>query len=496
MKEDPAVKQAAREQADRNPADRNPADRNPANKNRTANNPAANNPAREELLTASMGRLFVKMAVPGMVGMTVIGLYNLVDSIFVGQFVGPEAVSAVTMGYAVVLVNQALLTLFATGAMSLFSRAMGAKDRKTMDSMFGNVFWPVGIISLVLSVVVHVSARDILELFGASGEILRLGTEYLRVLSWGLVFGGLGPSLNFLIRAEGQMPNAMKIIIAGTLVNIVLDPVFIQLFGLGMSGAAIATIIGQFLVLAGDLLHFKSGKSAVKLTAASFRMNWRLIPDILKIGVSGMAMSIAVAVQLSILLALSSGYGDSSNIVMSASFRVMSFFYIPMFGIAYGLQPVIGANYGAGLYGRVREAWFYFFKIAAAVSALLWLFFQLCPSFVLSWFITDASIVGGGRTWFRIFESSFILYGFISVTIMLLMALGRAAKSAVVTLGRQFLFFIPLVFTLPHFLGETGLWLSYPLADLLVVILGLFLVAAEMRRMKAAPPAKASGNFQ
>ena len=441
------------------------------------------NDNREELLNAPMGKLFLKMAVPGMVGMLVIGLYNLVDSIFVGQFVGPAAVSAVAMGYAVILVNQALLSLFATGAMSIFSRSMGAGDYKTINRLFGNVFWPVAFFSILLTVITYNFTEQILGIFGAEGEILALGSEYMKVLSLGFVFGALGPALNFLIRGEGQMKSAMKIVAAGTVVNIILDPVLIKFAGMGMSGAAAATIIGQALVLIGDLVHLKSDKSIVSLNGRSFRLSWNLFPEMLKIGVSGMILSIAVSIQLSILLAISATYGPASNIVMSASFRVMSFFYIPLFGISYGLQPVLGANYGARQFKRVRKAWFFFFRIAVVIAAAVWLFFQACPAFVLSWFITDPAIVEEGAGWFRLFQSSFILYGFVSVSIMLFMALGKAAKGALITLGRQLLFFIPLVLVLPGLLGEFGVWLSYPLGDLLVVVLGIFLVAGEMKKL-------------
>ena len=442
-----------------------------------------NNGSRDELLNASMGKLFVKMAVPGMIGMLVIGLYNLVDSIFVGQFVGPAAVSAVAMGYAVVLVNQAVLSLFATGAMSIFSRSMGAGDYDTVNRLFGNVFWPVAILSVLLSVTTNLYAEKILGIFGAEGEILVLGKEYLRVLSLGFIFGALGPALNFLIRGEGQMKSAMKIVAVGTIINIVLDPLLIEVAGLGMTGAAAATIIGQALVVIGDLSHLRSDRSILELNARSFRISWELMPEMLRIGLSGMIMSIAVSIQLSILLSLSSNYSAASNIVMSAAFRVMSFFYIPLFGISYGLQPVIGANYGAKQWGRVKQAWFYFFRIAVVIAAAVWLFFQLFPAFVLSWFITDEQIVAEGYRWFRMFQSSFILYGFVSVAIMLFMALGKAGKGALLTLGRQILFFIPLAMILPKLLGETGVWLSYPLGDLLVVILGVFLAAGEIRKL-------------
>ncbi|WP_020610835.1 MATE family efflux transporter [Sediminispirochaeta bajacaliforniensis] len=442
------------------------------------------NDKREMLLNQGMGKLFVSLALPGMAGMIVIGLYNLVDSIFVGQFVGPAAVSAVAMGYAVILVNQAILSLFATGASSLFSRAMGAGDQKTMDALLGNVFWPVTLCSLVLTVITFSFAPEILFALGAREEILSLGIDYLRLLSLGFVFGAVGPALNFLIRAEGQMKTAMKIMALGTITNIILDPIFIKVLGMGMEGAALATIIGQSLFLFGDFAHFKSKQSSINLSTKSFRITWPLMPEIIRVGFSGMIMSLAVAIQLSILLSLSSSYSINSNIVMSTAFRIMSFFYIPIFGISYGLQPVLGANYGAGRFDRVREAFWYFGKVASAIAVGIWLFFQLFAPFILSWFITDAEIVAEGSRQFRLFLSSFLFYGLIAVFIMLFMALGKAGKGALLTLGRQLFFFIPLALLLPYMFGEIGLWLSYPLGDLCVVLFGMILVRSELKLLK------------
>ncbi len=388
------------------------------------------------------------------------------------------------MGYAVILVNQAILSLFATGATSVFSRALGANDRNTMNKVFGNVFWPVSFLSLILTFFTYYFAEEILLLLGAEGKILVLGIEYMKILSLGFIFGALGPALNFLIRGEGKMGSAMKIIAAGTIINIALDPVFIIVFGMGIKGAAVATIIGQALIVAGDFIHFFSKNSSISISPKSFRLSFDIMPEIIKIGISGMFMSIAVAVQLSILLSLSSVYSISSNIVMSVAFRVMSFFYIPIFGISYGLQPVIGANYGAGLYERVRKSFFFFLKISSVISGALWLFFQLCAPFILSCFITDTEIVAKGIVLFRIFMSSFILYGFIALAIMLFMAIGNAGKGALLTMGRQIFCFIPLAFILPRLMGEKGVWLSYPLGDLLVTVFGLIIVSTELKMLK------------
>ena len=207
------------------------------------------------------------------------------------------------------------------------------------------------------------------------------------------------------------------------------------------------------------------------------------MPEILKIGISGMVMAFAVAVQLSILLFLSSAYSISRQHSNECIFQSNELLLYTDFRDILRPSAVIGANFGAGNFNRVREAFFYFGKISLIISGILWLFFQIFAPFILSWFITDTEIILSGTSHFRIFMSSFIVYGFIAAAIMLFMAIGSAGKGAVLTLGRQILFFIPLAFILPRIIGEKGVWLSYPLGDFLITILGLILVFSEIKKL-------------
>ncbi len=435
---------------------------------------------RQELLEMGMGKLFRKLGIPAMIGMMAVGLYNLVDAIFVGQLVSAAGVGAVVIASNIIALNLAGAMLLAMGATSVLSRAIGEKNQKTIDMLFGNVFIGVSAISVLLTIIVYNFAGPMLEFIGANEEILTLGTRYLKILSLGFVFAALGPALNFLIRGEGQMKAAMRIIIAGMLINIVLDPILIKGFGMGIAGAALATIIAQAFVVIGDILYFQSGKSTIKISKHSFKMSFGIIPQILNVGVSGMLMQIMPAIQMSLMFKILSYYGGNNSVIlMGASYRVMSFAFISLWGIAQGVQPIIGANYGAKQFDRVKQAFLSFTGISTVISGVLWLGFMLFPGFILSWFITDSALVQSGIGQFRIFLGIFILYGFMAISIVFFQANGKGAQAAALVVGRQILFFIPIVLLLPKYIGEIGAWLAMPLGDSLTVILGIFLIIRE-----------------
>ncbi len=440
--------------------------------------------SRQELLEMSLGKVFMKLALPAMIGMMSVGLYNMADAIFVGQLVSPEGVGAIVVAFNIVSLNMALAMLFATGVMSVLSRAIGEKDEKAINKLFGNVVLGVSFLSFLLTIIVYNWAGPLLRFVGADGEILALGTKYLRMISLGFVFSGLGPALNFLIRGEGQMKSAMKIIISGVLINLVLNPILIKGFNMGIQGAALATIISQSIVLIGNIIYFKSGKSIIKITKKSFKMSFDIMPKILSVGFSGMVMQIMPAIQMALMFRVLFSYGgENSVIVMSAAYRVMTFAFIVLWGVAQGVQPIIGANYGARQFARVKKAFLSFAGIATGIAVPLWFSFLLFPKFIMGWFITDASLVQNSVGHFRIFLGIFLIYGILAMGIVFFQAIGKGTKAAALVTGRQILFFIPLVLFLPKLLGETGAWLAMPLGDLLITILGILLVILEFKTL-------------
>ena len=264
------------------------------------------------------------------------------------------------------------------------------------------------------------------------------------------------------------------------MLNIIVNPLFIKGLGMGIEGAALATIIAQAVVLLGNIIYFRSGKSVIKLAKHSFKISFDVMPKILSVGFSGMLMQIMPAVQMALMFRVLFSYGgENSVVVMSAAYRVMTFAFVALWGVAQGVQPIMGASYGAGQFARVKKAFLSFAGIATGIAGALWLSFMLFPKFVMSWFITDANLVLTSIGQFRIFLGIFILYGIMAVSIIFFQAIGKGGKAAILVTGRQILFFIPLVLLLPRWLGETGAWLAMPLGDLLTLILGIGFVIGE-----------------
>ncbi|MCD5406947.1 MAG: MATE family efflux transporter [Desulfotomaculum sp.] len=432
---------------------------------------------REELLNLSMWQLFKKLAIPGMLGMIVVGLYNLMDAVFVGQLIGKEAVGAVALAYIVVLVNQGILMLVGSGSMSLLSIAIGAKDQKTIDKLLGNMAVITVMLSGIFAVIVYTNADWIMYFVGGRGLVHELAVAYVKVLSLGMIFAALGPAMNFLIRGEGKMKTAMIFLGAAGLLNIILNPIFIAVLGMGIEGAAVATIIAQAVLVIIQLHYFASGKSIISLQKTRLKLEKSILPPILKVGSSQMIMVLMAAGQQVLLFRALQHYGGNEHVVlMGAAYRAFTFAFIAIWGLGQGLQPLVGVSYGAKKFKRVITAYKQFSMIGLVFSTAIWALFMAFPGMILSWFITDASLVNMGIPYFRILCAIFLGYIYFTTTIALFIGLGRAKEAAIVAIARQVVFFIPLLVILSGLYGSLGVWIAMPLADFLALVLGLFFV--------------------
>lgn len=430
---------------------------------------------REKLLTQSMKELFLKLSVPGMIGMIIIGLYNFVDAIFVGQLVGKEAVGAVALMYSLVLFNQALLTLVGSGSMSVLSIAMGKNDQEKIDKLLGNMIVILFLICGVFTLIVHFNVERIVSFIGGKGLTHELGVRYLRILLIGFIPAAAGPAMNFLLRAEGKMKDAMLIIGSCSMLNIILDPIFIKTLGMGIEGAAIATVISQTLMMVIQFVYFGVGRSIISLQRMKLRIEKDILPEIFKVGTSQMIMCVMSMFQQILLFRTLQSYGGNDHVaLMGGSYRVFMFGYVAVWGVGQGLQSVVGVNYGAGKYDRVKEAFKSFTAIGSIISISVWILFMLFPQTILGWFIKDPVLVAENVNLFRIFTSIFFLYVYFATVMNLFIGLGKGKEAGMIAITRQIVFFIPLVFILPKIMGVTGVWLSLPLADLMSMSLGMF----------------------
>ena len=439
---------------------------------------------REELLTENIWKLFIKFSVPAILGMLMYAIYSFVDAIFVGQWVGPEGLAAIAIVFPLVLINSAVAAFMGMGSASLLSRAVGAKDKKTVSKIFGNFTVSILIFSIIFMVLGFIFAENLVQFMGASGLILDYGTIYFRIFLFGAFFINFYGGANMLIRAEGHMKEAMIIISAGSLLNIFLDPIFIKVLGMGVEGAAVATVIsvgvGAFLTLR----YFISGVSKLTVSMKTLRFAPELMRDIAPVGFSGMAMQLMTVIQQVTIFKSIASYGVPNDLaIIGATLNMLAFAFIPLWGISQGLQPIIGMNYGAKKYSRVKESFRKFLLAATVVALSIWLIFMIIPHIILSLYIPDTEIVNSGINAFRIVLSVFLLYGFVVLPVVFFQSIGKGNIASFLLIARQVILFVPIVIILPILMGLNGVWIAVPISDALIVIISSILVIRELRRL-------------
>ncbi len=442
---------------------------------------------RTILLTASPFQLMISLSLPAIVGMVVVGLYNLMDAVFVGQMVGTNAMGAVSVSYPFTMINSGISTLIGVGSASVLSRAVGKKDQGTIDKIMGNLIALNLILSIAVTVIGMVFTRPILRLTGAEGEILNIAERYLRIIFAGSLFVNFAQSANMVMRGEGILKKAMLITGTGAVLNIILDPIMISLMtknGMGVEGAAFATILSQFITASITLWYFLKKSKMIKINR--IKLENSLLPEILSVGFSAMLMQVMNFVQQTVLYNVASQHGgDTWQIILGAALRVQSFAFIPLWGMSQGFQPAAGTNYGAKEYDRVKKVTLGFGLGATVLALLFYLPVELAPKTVLSWFITDPELVAQGVGDFRVLFSTYITLGLMITVITLFQSLGKASKASVLVLLRQIVLFIPMVILLPKMggLGIHGVFAAPALTDGIVFIVSILLVISEFRNL-------------
>lgn len=442
---------------------------------------------RELILTRSPGRLMVSLSLPAIVGMVVIGLYTFVDAIYAGQLIGVDAMGAVSIAYPFTFINSGLAAMIGMGSASVLSRAIGARDQKSIDQVMGNLVVMNLVLSLAVTVVGVAFARPLLALTGAEGAMLDLGECYLRIIFLGSLFVNFAQSSNMIMRGEGELARAMGIMAGGAILNMVLAPVFILALrdqGLGLEGAACATVLSQ-AVLAGVMLWWfvKREKTARIVRVA---VSPAILPEVLKVGASAMLMQVLVLVQQAIAYRAAAAWGGAEwQVLLGAALRIQAFAFIPLWGMSNGLQPAAGTNYGAGLYGRVRKLTIVFCLGSMALALLFWIPAMLAPEATLSPLVSDPAVAAMGADDFRVFFSTYLVAGPMVMGITLLQALGQGGKAAILTFARPVALFVPLVLILPNVagLGIHGVWAASALSDGVMIVVAAFMVASVIRNL-------------
>jgi putative MATE family efflux protein len=434
-----------------------------------------------------VGRLMLKLSTPAFFGMFVMTLYNVVDTIFIGHYVGSLGIAGLSIVFPFQMLSMGLGQMFGMGGASVISRLIGAGDSARAERALGNAIASIVALASVITIAGLSNADFWLRLMGASENILPYARDYMTVILTGTVFRTFSMASNALIRSEGNARVPMTGMIIGAVANIILDAIFIIPLHMGIKGAALATVLAQLLPTAYFMRYYFSGKSFLKIHAQNLMLEFSIMRDILAIGVASFARTIAGS--LSAILvnrALGSYGGDEAISAYGIINRIMMFAIMPGMVTGQGLQPVLGFNYGAKRYDRALRAMKLAFIASTILCIMSFMVLYFAPEPLTRIFTNDSELIAlASHAAKRIFLAMYLM-GFIMVGSLTFQSVGKAVQSFVTAISRPFLFLIPLIFTLPRYLGVDGVWLAFPISDGLTFIMTIVLLIPQIRELRRA----------
>ena len=441
---------------------------------------AAAGTAPTELGTQKIGTLLKSYAIPGIIAQTAASLYNMVDSIYIGHIkdVGSYAISGLAVTFPLMNLSSALGTLVGVGAMTMISVLLGQKNYESANKVLANVLSLNVIIGLIFTAVTLLFLDPILTFFGATQNTLPFARDYMIIILAGNVFTHLYFGLNGVIRAAGNPKTAMGLTLFTVISNAILDPIFIFVFGMGIKGAALATILCQMMALTYSLRFFLDKKRIPHFPRPVFQINRRIAKSSLAIGVGPFLMnSAACLVSLFINQQLLKYGGDLAIGAYGIVNRITFMFIMIAMGFNQGMQPIAGYNYGARQYSRVRQVFLLTALCAIITTMVCFAVSELIPEAAVSLFTNDPELKALAVRGIRVMNLAVGFVGFGMVSSNLFQCLGMVKISIFLSLSRQLLFLLPLLYTLPIWFREEGVWMSFPISDFLsIVVSALFII--------------------
>ena len=444
--------------------------------------------SKEFLGREPVGKLLFRMALPTVAAQLVNMLYNIVDRIYIGHMPGDGALALTGVGVCmpVILIVSAFAALVGAGGAPRASIYMGKKDYVSAEKTLSQSFTMQIAISIMLTLVLLVFGEDLLYVFGASGNTIGYAMDYLRIYALGTIFVEITLGMNYFITAQGFAKTGMLSVVIGAAANIILDPVFIYGFGMGVEGAALATIISQGLSAAWVLAFLFGRKTFIRIKASYMKLERAIILPSLALGFATFVMQASESViNICFNSSLLRYGGDIAVGAMTILSSVMQFAMLPLQGLGQGAQPVISYNYGAGNRERVKKAYFCLLTTSLIYSSLLWLLVQTLPGAFVSMFTSDEALKVFTVPALRLYMGVTILFGAQIACQMTFTALGNARSSTMVAVLRKFILLIPLMYILPHLItgNQTmAVFLAEPIADFLSVAFTVVLFQHEFRK--------------
>lgn len=433
---------------------------------------------------APIGKLLLKQALPAAVGILVLSIYGIVDTIFVGRFVGSIGIATITVVLPISFLISSIGMAIGVGGASIISRAFGdANDEKAFNT-FGNQIGMTLTLALLFVGMGYVFAEEILILFGGKGDVLQPAKDYFRIILIGIPFIAWAMMGNNVIRAEGYPKVAMYTLIVPAVFNIVLDPVFIVWFDMGLKGAAWATAISYMASAAYTLWFFLSGKSGMKMRVKWFKPNLKISTEIASLGAVTLARQGTVSLLAIVLNNELFKYGGEQALsTYGVINRVMMFANFPVLGITQGFVPIAGYNHGAKLQNRVRASIKLALQSSSLIALLIFILILTFAGSIVSIFTGDQELINESIPALRKSFLATPLLAFSLIGSAYFQAIGKAKPALLLALSKQGIFLIPLVMLMPALFGLEGIWYAFPLADTGAAIISFYFLKKEVKEL-------------
>lgn len=429
--------------------------------------------------------LLLKFSIPAIIGMMANALYNVIDRMVVGNKIGSDGLAGITIGFPIMLIMMAFMMLIGIGATSLISISLGEKKKDEAELILGNTIVLLIIMSVIITALGLIFMDPMLKLFGASENVLPYARAYMTIILLGTIFQSIGFGLNNIIRGEGDPKTAMLTMLISVILNAILAPIFIFIFNWGIHGAAFATVLSQAVSGIWVFLYFATGKSLLKIHKNHLILHGNVVLKILAIGSAPFALQLAASL-VNVIMNKSLGFyqGDLAISAMGIINSIAMLILMPIFGINQGVQPIIGFNYGAQNFNRVKQALKLAIIAATAIVCLGFIFIMSLSKQLISLFNpSDYELIKFGAYGLRTFLIFLPIIGFQIVSANYFQAVGKPQKAMLLSLSRQVLFLIPALLLLPVYFGIHGVFMAGPLADLVSSVVTAFFLFYELRHL-------------
>ncbi|MDZ8237968.1 MAG: MATE family efflux transporter [Nostoc sp. ChiQUE01a] len=439
-----------------------------------------------EILDGNLLKLIFKLSIPSTLGILMLSLNTFIDALFAGRFIGESALAGISLALPILAITNGFAFCIGVGSASVLSRAIGSGDVKTQSKIFGNLIVMSGVISLFITIIGYKFGKQLIFLMGGTGEVALEGVKYFNTYIIGSVFLILAEACSNLIKSEGEIKLTSIFDWLFVIVNIVLNYIFISVFHWGTQGIALATVIAMVVYSIANLGYFILGKSSIPVNFKKIAIAIDLIPAILSVGISELFYPFTILLQDFVVFNSISNYGTNTDIAFfGAAGKIISIIFIPIFGFSQALQPIIGMNYGAQNYGRIKKAYLTFATIGTILLILIWLPLQLFPRTFLEIILPNVRFIEGDLLNFRLLNILMPIWPLAHFSNTLFISIGKGKTVLVVILLKSIILTVPMVLFFSRFAGVRGIYSGMLFADIVFMLVVLILTILEFKSLSS-----------